>query len=116
MDVVEDIIEDTNFLNENKYFIGIMMIFVNIGSRYLIEELDDDIRGIINSSYFRRFVIFCVLFMATRDIIISIILTGLIVLMLLNIKDNEKQENNSSNVKNEISKALDTLKLARDSL
>jgi hypothetical protein len=114
MDTLEDFIEDTNFLNENKYFIGLMMIFVNIGSRYLIEELDDDIRGIINSTYFRRFVIFCVLFMATRDIIISIILTGLIILLLMNMKENKKEK--SSNVKNDISKALDTLKIARDSL
>ena len=114
MDTLEDFIEDTNFLNENKYFIGLMMIFVNIGSRYLIEELDDDIRGIINSTYFRRFVIFCVLFMATRDIIISIILTGIIILLLMNMKENKKEK--SSNVKNDISKALDTLKIARDSL
>ena len=29
-------------LNENKYFIGIMMIFVNIGSRFIISELSDE--------------------------------------------------------------------------
>ena len=29
-------------MNDNKYFIGLMMIIVNIGSRFIIGELSDD--------------------------------------------------------------------------
>ena len=29
-------------LNENKYFIGFAMILLNIGARFIIDELDDD--------------------------------------------------------------------------
>ena len=34
---LEDIQNTSDILNENKYFIGLMMIMVNIGSRFIIE-------------------------------------------------------------------------------
>ena len=34
----------TESLNENKYFIGITMILINIGARFINDELDDDLR------------------------------------------------------------------------
>ena len=58
-------------LNENKYFIGIMMIFVNIGSRFIISELSDEQKKLINNKLLRRFFIFGVFFMATIDIFVS---------------------------------------------
>ena len=46
-------------LNENKYFIGFSMILLNIGARFIIDELDDDLRKIVSQSLVRRFFIFC---------------------------------------------------------
>jgi hypothetical protein len=63
-------------LNNSKFFLGIVMIILNIGSRYLVDEFsvnpDDYTRNII----LRRIAIFAVCFAATRDIIVSIILTA----------------------------------------
>lgn len=114
---LEDIQNTSDMLNENKYFIGLMMIMVNIGSRFIIEELNDDQRKIINNPYFRRIVIFSVIFMATRDIITSFIITGFIVLYLYSCEEDKVESNigGMSNVKGQLDKAIDILKVSKDS-
>jgi len=91
-------------LNENKFFIGCMMIIVTIGGRFIITELNDSQKKMIENPIVRKLFIFCVFFMATRDIQCAIILTILFVLIvgelfngedLLTKKDlNEKNEGN----------------------
>lgn len=114
---LEDIQITSDILNENKYFIGLMMIMVNIGSRFIIEELNDEQRKLINNPYFRRIVIFSVIFMATRDIVISFIITGFIVLYLYSCEDENKESlgGEMSNVKGQLDKAIDILKVSKDS-
>ena len=114
---VEDIQNTSDMLNENKYFIGLMMIMVNIGSRFIIEELNDNQRKFINNPYFRRVVIFSVIFMATRDILISFVITGFIVLYLYSCEDDKESSNSGgmSSVKGQLDKAIDILKVSKDS-
>lgn len=116
---LEDIQNTSDMLNENKYFIGLMMIMVNVGSRFIIEELNDDQRKFINNPYFRRVVIFSVIFMATRDIITSFIITGFIVLYLYSCEEEKVDYKNNnggmSNVKGQLDKAIDILKVSKDS-
>tara|TARA_B100001094_G_C17525379_1_gene482071 strand:+ start:113 stop:487 length:375 start_codon:yes stop_codon:yes gene_type:complete len=111
-------------LSENKIFIGLIMIMVNMGARFLIEELSDDHREIIKSPYFRKIVIFCSVFMATRDIGVAILVT-LIFTILMNeiLKDDSKKttiddstKNNKNSAKQELDKKIDELKLIKDSL
>ena len=49
---------------ENKYFIGVVMITMNIGARFLIDELTPEQKKTINSQNFRRFIVFCAFFAA----------------------------------------------------
>ena len=42
---------------ENKYFIGVVMITMNIGARFLIDELTPE-QKVLNSQNFRRFIVF----------------------------------------------------------
>jgi hypothetical protein len=117
MFVLEDIQNTSDMLNENKYFIGMMMIMVNIGSRFIIEELSDEQRKLINNPYFRRVVVFSVIFMATRDIITSFMITGFIVLYLHSCANEniDKGEGGVSSVKGQLDKAIDILKVSKDS-
>jgi len=69
-------------LSENKLFIGFVMILVNVGARYIIEELSDEHRSIVKSDEFRKIVIFASVFLATRDIIISLIVTIVFVVLI----------------------------------
>lgn len=105
-------------INENKYFIGFTVILLNIGARFIIDELDDDARSMINDSMVRRFFVFCSFFMATRDIIISITLTIVFVIIvneflghenIEGIKDNET-ENPSNFNKKQLEKTIDQLR------
>ena len=69
-------------LNEKKYFIGFSMILLNIGARFIIDELDDDLRKIVSEKYIRRLFIFCSFFMATKDIFKAFILTVIFVIII----------------------------------
>ena len=69
-------------LNANKYFIGFTMILLNIGARFIIDELDDDLRKVVSGPYVRRFFIFCSFFMATKDIFTATILTIVFVIII----------------------------------
>ncbi len=111
-------------VNDNKYFIGFMMILVNIGSRFIIGELSDSQKKLINDKLLRRLFIFGVFFMATRDIISSLVLTIMFVLLVSelfnedselslfpkedNDNDNEKKDSTAENDK-KMQDAIDTL-------
>ena len=58
------------------------MILVNIGSRFIIGELSDTQKKLINDKNLRRLFIFGIFFMATRDIVSSLILTIMFVLLV----------------------------------
>jgi hypothetical protein len=63
-------------LNDNKFFLGIMMIVLNIGSRHLVDEFSTNPEEYNRNLVLRRIAIFAVCFVGTRDIITSLILTA----------------------------------------
>jgi hypothetical protein len=71
-----------NSLSNNKIFIGFIMIMLNIGGRYLTMELPKNIDYLFTSSWMRLLIVFCISFMGTRDIKISIIITLIFVLLM----------------------------------
>ena len=105
-------------INDNKYMIGITMIMLNIGARFIIDELDDDLRKLITNAYVRRVVIFCSFFMATKDLFTAIILTIIFVILInevfakeLDEMDDEKGDKKGGSFnKNELEKTIQQLK------
>lgn len=71
-----------NQLNENRFFIGVMVMFVTIGGRFIISELSEQQREIINNSNVKKFLVFCAFFTATRDLKCAFILTILFILIV----------------------------------
>ena len=75
--IIEPTRTKTNFwdylevLNNNKYFVGIIMILLNLGSKYISIELSNSQEKILGSPIIRRLILFTVFFTATRDIWIS---------------------------------------------
>ena len=100
-------------LNENKFFTGCMMIIVTIGGRFIITELSDSQKEMINNPMVRRLFIFCAFFMATRDIQCAIILTILFVLIVGELFNGEdfltKKETNENNKDKKIDQIIDEL-------
>ena len=63
-------------LNTSKILIGIAMIIFNIGSKYLIIDLSKNQEQFFKNVIIRRITLFCIFFVATRDIVTSFILTA----------------------------------------
>ena len=108
-------------INDNKYIIGLTMIMLNIGARFIIDELDDDLRKMISNVFVRRVVIFCSFFMATKDLFTAIVLTIIFVILINEVfakeldelddddNDDDNKKGGSFN-KNEIEKTILSLK------
>lgn len=108
-------------LNTNKYFIGFTMILLNIGARFIIDELDDDLRKIVSGPYVRRFFIFCSFFMATKDIFTAIILTIVFVIIINEFmgketEEKKEQKGGASYNKAELDKTIQKLKTIQSTM
>ena len=79
-------------LNNNNYFIGIMMVLLNIGTKYVMQEFGEVIDFVFNIKFIRRIMLFTVFFVATRDIKVSIILTGIFIFIAMELF-HEKSKN-----------------------
>ena len=71
-----------NTLNQSKYFAGIMMIVLNLGSKYITMELSENQDELFKNKIIRRFLVFTVVFVATRDIFVSLIITGVFIILV----------------------------------
>jgi hypothetical protein len=78
-------------VNSNPYFIGIMMLLLNLGGRFLALEISKEQEKFLSHPVIRRFFLFAVLFVATRNVIIAAGLT-VIVIFVLGYLFNENSE------------------------
>ena len=84
---------------ENKYFIGVVMIMMNIGARFMIEELTPKQKEWINTQTFRRFIVFCAFFAATRDLLAAVTLTIIFILFVGEFSTDSNDVKNKKNKK-----------------
>jgi hypothetical protein len=63
-------------LNNSKVFTGIMMILMNVGSKYITVKLSPSQEAYFRNNIARELLIFVVCWMGTRDLLISIFLTA----------------------------------------
>jgi len=119
--IIDNFKKGTSYLNENKYFIGLSMILVNIGARFIIDELDDETRSYISNTIVRKIFVFCAFFMATRDIFTSLILTVVFVIIINEFlgkeeEENEKDKKGGSFNKGVLEKAIQDLKNVQNTI
>ena len=62
-------------LGGNKYILGLMILLINIGARYIGNEVGDFMHKVLNHKFARRFLIFLVLWMGTRDLVVAGVIT-----------------------------------------
>lgn len=68
--------------NTNPYFIGLMMLILNIGGRFISLEVTKKQEQFLQLPWVRRVLIFTVLFVATRSIWVAFWATVVVVLFL----------------------------------
>jgi uncharacterized protein YdcH (DUF465 family) len=120
-------LEFLNVLNDNKYFAGIIMLVMNIGSKYITIELSKTQEAYFRYTLGRQIIIFSILWAGTRDITISLVLTAVFILLvdyLFNenskfciipekYKELQKEVGGNMVTQKEVNEAIDTLKKAR---
>ena len=75
----------------NKLFVGLNIFIMNIGSRFVIMEVGKTHEKLLSNDLVKKVVLFCMFFVATRDIMTSVILTfAFIVLMQGLLNENSK--------------------------
>ena len=73
--------EAFNSLNNSKFFAGLVMLMMNVGSRYYTVTLSKTQKDFIRYNLAREFIIFAMSWMATRDIVTSIMITAAFVIL-----------------------------------
>ena len=68
--------------NTNPYFIGLMMLILNLGGRFISLEVTKKQEQFLQLPWIRRILIFTVLFVATRNIYVAFWSTVTVVLLL----------------------------------
>jgi hypothetical protein len=69
-------------LNSNPYFIGLMMVLLNLGGRFISLEMSRGQEQFFQNPWVRRLLIFTVLFAGTRNIMVAFWMTLVIVLLI----------------------------------
>ena len=77
-----------NSLNTNPYFIGTMMLMLNLGGRFLGMEISKGQEKFFQQVWVRLILIFTVIFVATRNVLVALFMS-IIVLVLLSFLFNE---------------------------
>ena len=129
---LKSFMENIYSLNNSKFFAGIVMLIMNLGSKYISLELSTSQEMYLKYSLGRQLLIFAILWMGTRDIVIALVLTCIFILFadyLLN--ENSKfcmipekykelhhlidEDKDGKISKEEIDKAINILKKAQTS-
>ena len=79
---IETIELGVGLLNNSKYFVAIMMLLLNLGSRYISMELSQFHEEFLSSVFIRRLLVFTVVFVATRDIKVAFISTAVFIVIV----------------------------------
>lgn len=72
-------------LNNSKFFAGAMMLLMNLGARNIAMELSEMHEKILNHKFVRRLLVFVLVFYATRDVKVSIIITIVFIILVSGI-------------------------------
>ena len=78
-------------INTNPYFIGLMMLLLNLGGRFLGMEISKEQEKLFQNPWVRRGLVFTVLFIATRNVFVAAIMT-IFVLLAMSFLFNENSE------------------------
>ena len=78
-------------LNSSTFFAGLMMICLNIGSRYIQLNLDESTESYIKYALTKEILVFTISWMATRNIYSALVLTAVFV-VLADFALNEKSK------------------------
>jgi hypothetical protein len=69
------------YVESSPFFAGVMMLLLNVGSRFITHEYSDNDEEYRQNILLRRLAIFAACFIGTRSVVVSIILTAAFVIL-----------------------------------
>ena len=75
------VLEYLKALNNSKFFAGVVMIMMNIGSKYVTIELSKNQEQYLKNNIGRQFLIFAISWMGSRDILTALALTAIFTIL-----------------------------------
>ena len=120
-----------NYFNGNKFVVGLVILIMNVGSKYAVLEFSKSQEAYFRNIFTRQVIIFTTAWLTTQDVITSILITAAFIILadflanpesdLCIIPDKYKylnkeiDTNNDKNItQEEIDKATQILKKAND--
>jgi hypothetical protein len=76
-------------INNNKYFWGFTLLMLNLGSKYLASDLGKFHEKVLNSDLVKRFILFSLFFVATKDVLTSLALTFVFTFIVYGFMDEQ---------------------------
>jgi len=64
------------FLNSSKFFAGIVMILLNVGSKFIAIQFSKSTEEYLKLNITKQLLVFAMAWMGTRDIYVALILTA----------------------------------------
>lgn len=70
-----------SFLNNNKFFAGVIMILLNIGSKLITVQFSKSLEQYVKMNISYQIVLFAMAWMGTRDIYTALIITAVFIIL-----------------------------------
>jgi len=87
--MIKNILESLKSLNNSKFFAGLVMIMLNIGSKYVTVELSKSQEEYLKNNVGRQILIFAISWMGSRDILIALALTAIFTILTQHLFNEE---------------------------
>ena len=79
---MESVLNVVSHLNNSKYFGGLVMLLLNMSSKYVSLELSEAQQQFLSQPLIRKMLVFTIFFISTKDIIISLVLSVVFVVVV----------------------------------
>ncbi len=76
-------------LNNSKFFAGLVMIMMNIGSKYISIKLTKSQEQYLKNNVAKQMLIFAIAWMATKDILIALAITAIFHVLAMHLLNEE---------------------------
>ena len=91
MKAINTVFEYLGRLNNSKFFAGLIMILLNIGSKYITIELSKSQEEYLKNKVGRQILIFAISWMGSRDILVALALTGIFTVLTNHLFNEESR-------------------------
>lgn len=94
---VTSLFDTLHTLSSNKFILGIAMLMLNVGSKHLAVDMSKTQEQFFQHIIVRRITLFCIFFIATRDLFVSLILTAVFVVLAYGLTPYSSKDSEGNN-------------------